>query len=752
MSRYGLLTLIALLISFPIEAADLSKSWFQPELEVNNSPICEILVSREKSIWSNNIDKSDFHRLFKYAFEAKVKINGELIYITTYSHPGCGGACETYQILASKTPFPLKREQLDFYDALLGLSPPSGDNSVLLSSNEGRYYALTENDDSDQFYELKEDAGWEHLCTVKKKPSKEQIKKIEADGSFLSIQSSLKELRGLIGELRGGAGNCGTLKSHTRGKIRVDQEFERLLYVPRLEPKIKTRYNGNSYGNDLKNLKIWSLEGLSEFKAFSQYEDKFPIVLNDLVDFYKRNFDWDEEKSRKIAHYALTYAVSSGLWFGLYEPFETKEEIELRIAILHRKPIEEIKQININSINRATIKGDWYSNRDSILNIAMNYPEALAYLLEVGFDPNTKNNFNKTPLMYAAQQNNYESAKLLIDSGANINTGTIIPADHCRYTLRTANMSPLHYAVRYADKNLINLLLDSGASIFFDVENKQGHRAVNIEYPIDWLKRFSNSNLSAEDRVEIKKRLTFPGDSIRRSMAEELNLEGKSLYKRKNYKLANQKFKEATHIDSENYEILNNFALASLKIGDKGRALESFRKIIDSVSSTGKQKSSAYFNTGLACDLIKSSQKRYGLRFNRKSYCRGSSFYNYIEHYEKNPSESTGFSLIEKFKQRQKRENYCVAKDKRFDAIFSEGRHFYFLHRKSIDDIALNLQEVASEESMKSLAKVYKNRKLLLKRKLFSNLNNGYFVSLYLGNFDIKKEFLFNKKACENIN
>ena len=95
-----------------------------------------------------------------------------------------------------------------------------------------------------------------------------------------------------------------------------------------------------------------------------------------------------------------------------------------------------------------------------------------------------------TPLMYAAQYNEIESAKLLIQYGANPNATTTMPNGRCYYTLTTTNMTPLHYAARYSSEEMIDLLLDNGAVTF--IKTKTSGYKQKDEYPIDWFKRYSS--------------------------------------------------------------------------------------------------------------------------------------------------------------------------------------------------------------------------------------------------------------------
>src|SRR5262249_1526633 len=130
------------------------------------------------------------------------------------------------------------------------------------------------------------------------------------------------------------------------------------------------------------------------------------------------------------------------------------------------RPIDELRAIEV-PLN--VIDGDdddeghenYYRFNESMLDAAVEYPEAVAYLLELGADPNKTNTFFKTPLMYAAQRNAAASAKLLLDAGGDPNAVTVWP-EGC-HALTRASMTALHYAVRYASSAFVDLLLERGA-------------------------------------------------------------------------------------------------------------------------------------------------------------------------------------------------------------------------------------------------------------------------------------------------
>ncbi|MBE7215290.1 ankyrin repeat domain-containing protein [Shewanella benthica] len=732
--------LLSLMISLSAEAVDFSKSWFKPELIVSNAPICEDLLLQTKQMWSGSIFQIYPSSNMQTQQTDKVQINGKTVHLYYYTHSGCGGACERYQLLASNEPFPDRRENYEYYRSLLDESPSAG-NFHFLSSDSGSYYLFLSGKDLNQLYKLTENASWRHECSVSKVPSPEQILKVKRD--YSEVQASLSVLRGLVGGLRRGAGSsCGSMKTHRRWSSKIDDEFAKLLYAPKQKPKTEKRYDDSTYEIDLKNLELWSLQGLSEFDALNQYKNKLVTATNHLSNFYQKHFQWNEEESEEAADYAIKNAISSGIRFYSYRPFKTSEEADLRRAILQKRPLAEIRKIDLSGINKSFEEKGWFKVNESILNVAVRHPKAMSYLLESGFGPNSQNIFDKTPLMYAAQYDGFDSARLLIEAGAEVNTGTIIPNDNCGYTLRTSNMSPLHYAVRYSNKELIQLLIDNGASKFFDVRN--GHnRPSTIEYPIDWLTRFDNEKLTDDDKAEIHQSLKLPGKSELAKLTAELNLQGEKLYAEGKFKAANDKFKEAIQVDSDNIRAINNFALTSLKLKDKQRSIQASTRVIESKEASKKQKASAYFNIGLACE----GAGRYGLKFDGRWYCRQNSLEYFVKSYQTYPTTSRSNAIVGRFNKRDKAEFSCKSNSTDFEAVYKRGKEFHFLHKKPMEQVISDVERLFSTNESFDIER----KKFTLTLKELTELEDGYFISTYKSNISIGEAFAFEEKVCSSL-
>jgi ankyrin repeat protein len=91
----------------------------------------------------------------------------------------------------------------------------------------------------------------------------------------------------------------------------------------------------------------------------------------------------------------------------------------------------------------------------------------VSLLLKAGADPNESNAWAKTPLMAAAQADQPEAARLLLERGADPEAVTIpwnaVEGGVEMFAIHTGGRTALMYAAAHADPALISLLLDRGA-------------------------------------------------------------------------------------------------------------------------------------------------------------------------------------------------------------------------------------------------------------------------------------------------
>lgn len=384
-----------------------------------------------------------------------------------------------------------------------------------------------------------------------------------------------------------------------------------------------------SYEQDLSNLQLWAATGVAEYKAYRVFLQQMTSSQAAMAAFYQRRFGWNDGQARTMARQALEGAISSGIRFYMYEPFP-KDETALRNAILAHRPMDEIR----------AIEGQV---RD--LSIAIEYPAALEYLIERGTDVNQANAFGKTALMYAAHYDQPESARILLEQGANPNAVTVIPEDDCYYSITTRNMTALHYAARYASPALVRLLVNNGAEPFIQA-HREGEEGST---PLDWLNRYTaanaeepNPNIAPAQVVEVEALLQPPTDEALQARAKRLVLEGEKAYGAGDLKLALRKLTLAINIQPHNERALSDLSLVALRDGDLGVSLQAGQALIDS-SKDAKLLANAWFNQALACDASGSSWPFY----NGTYYCRAGAVYAYYQALKAHRTEARAAKLLQ---------------------------------------------------------------------------------------------------------
>lgn len=645
----GVITLIVgCAIAFGEEAISKQRqsSWFTPSLTINKSDTCSSLLEKVKETYFSNKYYGDIfydnatrkYRSFngispvEYGLDPDVTMEkidykgqwGKGYYLGTptiilgekkyYLHPqrtpGCGGACEGYYLSISNQRLPENWNDLS--------TIPSSDNyKIYKDENKNIWSFSIDNDIEFNAYQVKHTGTWEKSCSIKLRPN--NIGKSE-DTKVQDAMKALNNFKLAVFGLTRGAGSCGSMRTHSRWTSSFASNLPIILYRPWLyegyedRPRGKYTHISDTYENDVAGLKDWSLMGLSEYESYHDYLRLMDKTSIDISTFYQNKFGWDKARSDKLAKSTLIAAVDGTIRFYMYEPIKSDGERQLRKAILEHKPIEEIKAIKVE------IKDQKSDGGESLLSVAVLYPEALKYLLKKGLDPDHKNDFGKTPLIYAVQYNQPESVRLLLDAGADPNAKTTHPWDTCFYTIRTFHMTPLHYAARYASPEVIKMLLDYGAAPFIKADNQKEYPATQ-ETPLDWLNIYTvasseekNPNM-ADDKVATVKEWLKPLDKeASDKLAIDYVLEAEKLYHKQKVEKAYRTLDLALELQPGNERGLSDMSLIAKKNGDYGKALKSANQLIK-LSKSDKLKANAYYNLGLIC------REKGPTYYDGKSYC-----------------------------------------------------------------------------------------------------------------------------------
>ncbi|MEO5338741.1 MAG: ankyrin repeat domain-containing protein [Magnetospirillum sp. WYHS-4] len=403
----------------------------------------------------------------------------------------------------------------------------------------------------------------------------------------------------------------------------------------------------------MKNLEQWSLLGISEYRAFHQFQEQLRATTGQLAAFFHRANGWAPDAATKLASDALKGAVSLGIRFYQYNPSFATGEQALRKAILEKRDIDFVRAIPFDGEQldaKTNLWGGGPGSRETILSIAIGHPEALSFLLRSGVNPNHANDFGKTALMHAAQHNQIEAARLLIEQGADVNAVTIRPANNCYYTLQTFNVTPLHYAVRNASPELIRLLLDSGAQAFVTAKNHRSYPMAE-ETPLDWLHRYTapaaaekNPNIPEERIAEIEKWLAPLPPEQRAETAAGYVIKAEAAYRKGDVAQAYLAISLARQLQPDNTRALSDLSLIAMKNGKFGESLEASRHLIES-QVDDKTRANAWFNQGLACEEYKAKGGGRFLAFNGDNYCTYGLLHPYLKAYEAGPTAARGNKL-----------------------------------------------------------------------------------------------------------
>lgn len=659
----ALITLLLIANAFAENQPSISPAtaWFKPQLIENNDAICRSLLADATDKFFSVMPISEFYNFHKLKNRgahsiqnltllggqevSELQAYGTTFYLHSYRHPGCGGVCEAYQSLVSSTPFPADADR-SFLSKQAALAPPADSYDFLLAQSETKTpYLLVSGDYGSakhtlKTYKLSEQGQWKSACVISFKPDLGN----ESQQGLRDVKVAVQQLEQAANNMRLGAGNCGSMHTHLRWTELLTDKLEQTLYRP-WSVKNSGAYWGNAHGlyeQTIENLKLWSLTGVQAAQAFDVYNKQLLTSKHAAAKFYEHNYQMPESYALKMADEALTGAVAYGFGFYMYNTGFYKREGALREAILQKAPMDEIKKLasDINSDDNQCCAD--YGSKETVLNIAINYPEALQYLLELGLDPNQQNAFGKTPLMYAVQNNQLESASILLNKKADPNLSTIIPEDTCYYTLSKSGMRALHYAVRYASPEVIKLLIKNGADPIVTTSEKLGG------YPIDWMHKYTavdageaNANIPASEIPVLEKLLALPTVEEKKKLVLKFNAGAEKAYAEKNLQEAYGLTQKTLQLEPTNERALSNLGLIAIKLEKDEIALEAIKKLIDH-GADKKMVANAWYNYGMICD---STKKR--VYYNGNTYCSSSRIHNYLSSYLATPSEARKNKLFE---------------------------------------------------------------------------------------------------------
>jgi hypothetical protein len=598
--------------------------WFAPSLSINRNPICNSVLQAARANFRSSSSSWDGLEITSLSRASGPYDNGEntdpsvqidaenpalqiidehgkKLFVQFRTNPGCGGACESESLLVSDSPFSADTES----DESKVASTPAANTWSLYKSADGTHFIIGTVGAHVQVYKLVPPKAWGLSCDISVEPADPHQ---STNPSVKNAVSAIDDLEAAAKNLWRSAGSCGSMGTAGRWSRDVDNALTQALYRPWALnfPKYQSENSYGDWGRIVDGLKLWSLTGPSENTAYKMFEAELPRASQRISEFYVKAFGWTVVQSQAMATEALTGALSRGFGFYLYEPFEGEDEIALRTAIAEHRPMSDITALRgVPDLHRM--------DTESILVLAIQYPEALKYLIKSGARPDEPNAFGKTPLMYAAQYDQLESAIILLDAGADPNASTYIPQDTCYYTLRTNAMTPLHYAVRYGSAPLINLLLDRGALTFANSTSDTSSQG----YPIDWLRRYTdssvsgevNSKISPDDLKVLSSKLQLPDRVARVAVGQTLVTRAEAEYASGQAERAFRTLRSSLRADEKNEKAIEDLPIVALRADRPADAMQAADNALSNFKAPPRR-ASALFNKALACQYISGQSQK----------------------------------------------------------------------------------------------------------------------------------------------
>lgn len=585
------------------EAQRFRQSWFKPGVIERNDVMCDALYevvheeffSEGQFGYSYDSIQSALPELTPlFGRNIVTVVDGQKLYLNQYQQPGgCGGACAKYGITATIEPVSrsVSRES--------GISTPFAPYVRLFERADNSHVVFVVNENIEVF-KLESPSNWEPICRTATRP----VYMPTRDAIDISLSAMFKAYSQIL--KRGGL--CGSLRTHSRWYSNVKENLQTTLYRPWSLFEEKQSYNDSPFSHDLAFLERWAHTGVSDYQSYKDFLEAFERAKFDLSGFYQNMNDWDKSFSQYVATKALEGALGAGIRFYQHTGAYPEHELDARKLILSKAPISELEKLDIKPrASDVTMRNISYID-ESILSAAITYPDALRYLIRSGYDVNHRNAFGKTALMYAAQLNQLESVRILLQAGANPNLVTYKPADQCYYNLNRHEVSALHYAIRYSDEALINELLSAGAEPALAVSYQYKGSPNSPATTLEWLNHFAsmiseekNPHIDAEAFERLAVRMTPKANADISQHYDEKVKQYRQAVQERHWTSAFGALKSILAYQPDDAYALNEMTLMALKVKEPNMALDSALLLLTK-NPEPEVAAKSWFNMGLYCE------------------------------------------------------------------------------------------------------------------------------------------------------
>jgi hypothetical protein len=265
----------------------------------------------------------------------------------------------------------------------------------------------------------------------------------------------------------------------------------------------------------MARLTAWGEISLTNRRMVRELLESIPAATATLADFYARSYGLSSANAAEAAETAISVLIADPFNFVGGNALARPVVRPLEHALLHGASPGEIEHLlkmgepiatGYTLVNHQ--EEDWpvgtHVATEPTLFYALEVPANVSVLLATGTDPNAKGNFDKTALMYAAQFDLPETARVLLDHGADVNARTnanpMIDANIV-HDQRTALM----YAAENGSRAMIELLLERAAD-----PTAKDSTGRNV---FDYLGR--NTQFSALDRATVAQEIQAVADRVK---------------------------------------------------------------------------------------------------------------------------------------------------------------------------------------------------------------------------------------------
>jgi ankyrin repeat protein len=200
---------------------------------------------------------------------------------------------------------------------------------------------------------------------------------------------------------------------------------------------------------------------------------------DELAGYYRERFGFAGGEAQRAAHVGLWLEYRGWAWNAQPEPSP------LSRAVQDAEVRPSLAELLARGVPLDT-------KPEPVLSLAVVRPDAIALLLAAHADPDAVNGFGKTPLMTAAQFDQPEVVRLLLQAGAAVDALTLAPeaipdndpylpdtfASGCsQHGIATGSRTALMYAAANASLPVIAALLAAGADP--GKRDSKGHTALD---------------------------------------------------------------------------------------------------------------------------------------------------------------------------------------------------------------------------------------------------------------------------------